>query len=279
MGKTIVITNRKGGCGKSFTAVSLGVGLVRQGKKVLLLDKDNQHSLTVSMGVAEPDKLPVTLTNIIQDIIAERDFDPTAGIIRHEEGVDFLPANNSLTGIELALATLIGRETILKQYIEKVRSLYDYLIFDTCPTMDMLTINALAAADSAIIPVTPKYLDAKGLELLLKSIAQIRRHINPNLEVRGILLTMVDKRTNFTKEIISMIEQAYGESIHIFKEHIPHSIRAAETSATGRSIFTHDPSGKVAAAYEALVRDVLGYGCQPNALCSDNINDRGDVNG
>ena len=260
MGKTIVITNRKGGCGKSFTAVSLGVGLARQGKKVLLLDTDNQHSLTVSMGVAEPDKLQVTLTNIIQDIIAERDFDPMAGIIRHEEGVDFLPANNSLTGIELALATLIGRETILKQYIEKVRSLYDYLIFDTCPTMDMLTINALAAADSAIIPVTPKYLDAKGLELLLKSIAQIRKHINPNLEVRGILLTLVDKRANFTKEIISMIEQAYGGSIHIFKEHIPHSIRAAETSATGKSIFTHDPSGKVAAAYEALVLDVLEYG-------------------
>ena len=260
MGKVFVITNRKGGCGKSFTAASLGVGLARRGKKVLCIDTDNQHSLTVSMGVTEPDKLPVTLTTVISDIIAERDYDPAAGIIHHEEGVDLLPANNSLTGIELALATLIGRETILRQYIEKVEPLYDYLIIDTCPTLDMLTINALAAAHSAIIPVTPKYLDAKGLELLLKSIAQIRRFINPNLDICGILLTLVDKRTNFTKEIISMIEQAYGEEIHIFKSHIPHSIRAAETSATGKSIFNHDPSGAVAAAYDALAADVLEYG-------------------
>ena len=260
MGKVFVITNRKGGCGKSFTTASLGVGLARQGNKVLCIDTDNQHSLTVSMGVREPDKLPVSLTTIISDIIAERDYDPTAGIIHHEEGVDLLPANNSLTGIELALASLIGRETILRQHIEKVRHLYDYCIFDTCPTLDMLAVNALAAADSAIIPVTPKYLDAKGLELLLKSIAQIRKHINPNLSICGILMTMVDKRTNFTKEIIAMIEQAYGENIRIFKDHIPHSVRAAETSATGKSIFTHDPNGKVAAAYAALTGEVLNCG-------------------
>ena len=260
MGKVFVITNRKGGCGKSVTSASLAVGLARQGKKVLALDMDNQHSLTVSMGVKEPDKLPVTLKTIITDIIAEVEIDPTAGIIHHEEGVDLLPANNSLTGIELSLAPLIGRETILRQYIEKVEPLYDYLIFDTGPTMDMLSINALAAADSAIIPVTPKFLDAKGLELLLKSIAQIRKYINPHLSICGILMTMVDRRTNFTKDIINMIEQAYGEEIHIFKHHIPHSIRAAEASATGKSIFAHDPNGKVALAYEALVADVLEYG-------------------
>ena len=208
MGKTIVITNRKGGCGKSFTTASLGVALARQGKKVLCIDTDNQHSLTVSLGVAEPDKLPVTLKTIIADIIDEKETDPTTGIIHHAEGIDLMPANNALTGIELALATIIGRETILRQYIEKVRPLYDYCLIDTCPTLDMLTINSLAAADSAIIPVAPKFLDAKGLELLLKSIAQIRKYINPNLSICGILLTLVDKRTNFTKEIISMIEQA-----------------------------------------------------------------------
>jgi len=222
MGKVLVIKNRKGGCGKSFTTASLGVGLARHGKKVLCVDTDNQHSLTVSMGVAEPDKLPITLSKVISDIINENDFDPTAGIIHHPEGVDLMPANNSLTGIDLALASVIGRETILRQYIEKVKPLYDYCLIDTCPTLDLLTINALAAADGAIIPVTPKYLDAKGLELLLKSIAQIRRSINPKLDICEILLTMVDKRANFTKKIISMINKAYGEQIRIFKEHIPH---------------------------------------------------------
>jgi chromosome partitioning protein len=257
MGKTIVITNRKGGCGKSFTAASLGVGLARHGKKVLLVDSDNQHSLTVSMGVSEPDKLPVTLATVISDIIAEKDIDPATGIIHHAEGVDLMPANNSLTGIELALAPLIGREAMMRQYIEKVKPLYDYLLIDTAPTLDLLAVNALAAADSAIIPVTPKFLDAKGLELLLKSIAQIRKAVNKNLKIEGILFTMVDKRPNFTKEIISMIEKAYGGEIRIFKDYIPHSIRAVEASATGKSIFEHEPNGRVAAAYDSLVREVL----------------------
>jgi chromosome partitioning protein len=257
MGKVLVITNRKGGCGKSFTTASLGVGLARQGKKVLCVDTDNQHSLTVSMGVTEPDRLTVTLATVISDIIAEKDIDPTAGIIHHSEGADLMPANNSLTGIEHALAPLIGRETILRQYIEKVKPLYDYILLDTCPTLDLLTINALAAATSAIIPVCPKYLDAKGLELLLKSIAQIRKFINPSLDICGILLTMVDNRSNFTKDIIKMINEAYGENIRIFKDHIPHSVRAAETSATGKSIFAHDPKGRVAAAYASLAWEVL----------------------
>ena len=260
MGRVFVVSNRKGGCGKSFTAANLGVGLARQGKKVLCIDTDNQHSLTVSLGVKEPDNLPVTLKTIITDIINEKEIDPTNGIIHHDEGIDLMPANNSLTGIELALATIIGRKTILRQYIEKVSPLYDYCLIDTCPTLDMLTINSLAAADSVIIPVAPKFLDAKGLELLLRSIAQIRKHINSNLSICGILLTMVDTRTNFTKDIINMIEQAYGEEIHIFKNHVPHSIRAAETSATGKSIFSHDPNGKVAAAYEALALDLLAFG-------------------
>ena len=257
MGKTIVVTNRKGGCGKSVTAANLGVGLARQGKKTLLIDADNQHSLTVSLGVAEPDKLPVSLAAIISEIIAKRDFDPMTGIIHHEEGIDLMPANDSLTGMELTLAPLMGREIILRKYINKVKPLYDYILIDTCPTMDILTMNALAAADSAIIPVTPKYLDAKGLELLLKNIADIREDINPNLSICGILLTIVEGRTNFSKGIISLIREAYGEEIRIFKDSIPKSIRAAEASATGRSIFTHDPNGKVAAAYAALVGEVL----------------------
>ena len=257
MGKTIFIGARKGGVGKTMTAASLGIGLAREGKKTLVIDADSQFSLTVSLGVREPDKLPVTLATVMNYIINEQSFNPTRGLIHHSEGVDLLPANSSLTGIELALAPLIGRETMLRQYIEMVKPLYDFILIDTPPTLDLLTVNALAAADSVIIPIVPKYLDAKGLELLLKSIAQIRRQINPSLSISGILLTMVDRRTNFTRDIITLVENAYGGKIQIFGEYIPHSVRAAETSAQGVSIFTHDPNGKVAAAYAALTREVL----------------------
>ena len=256
MGKVLVIANRKGGCGKSMTAASLGVGLAMQGKKTLIIDADSQHSLSVSMGVVEPDKLPVSLATVMSDIISEKDIDPATGIIRHSEGIDLMPSNNSLAGMEISLAPLIGRETVLKQYIEKVKSLYDYCLIDTAPTLDLLTVNALAAADSVIIPVVPRFLDAKGLELLLKSIAQIRRQINPALSIGGILLTMVDRRANFTRDIITLVENAYGSNIRIFGEHIPRSVRAAESTAQGVSIFTHDPNGKVAAAYQSLVREV-----------------------
>ena len=260
MGKVLAISARKGGVGKTTTSVSLAASLARQGKKVLIVDADSQHSATVSLGVTEPDKLAFTLAAVMQNIINEQEFEPLQGIITHAEGIFLLPSNNSLAGIEVALAPIIGRETVLRQYIEKVRGLFDYVLLDTAPTLDLLTVNALAAADSVIIPVAPKFLDAKGLELLLKSIAQIRKQINSKLSICGILFTMVDTRTNFTKEIISVIEQAYGEEINIFKNYVPHSVRAAETSATGKSIFSHDPNGKVAAAYDALAREVLNNG-------------------
>jgi chromosome partitioning protein len=257
MGKTILVAARKGGVGKTTTSVSLGIGLAREGNKVLLIDADSQHSLTASLGVREPEKLTVTLASVISEIIGERDIDTSAGITHHPEGVDYLPSNSTLTGIELALAPLIGRESILRQYIDKVKNDYSYIIIDTAPTLDLLTINALAAADSVIVPVCPKFLDALGLEQLLKAVAQIKRQINPKLAVEGILLTMVDRRASHTREIVSLVETAYGGNIRIFGEHIPRSIRVAEASAEGRSIYNYDPCGKVAAAYEALVKEVL----------------------
>lgn len=257
MGKTIAVSNLKGGTGKSVTSVNLGIGLARQGQRVLLIDGDSQHSLSVSFGIAEPEKLPVTLSTIMTNIISDLDCEPSTGIITLKEGVDLLPSNLSLASTELMLVSAIGRELILRQYIEKVKEMYDYIIVDTSPTLGLLTINALAAADCVLIPVVPKYLDAKGLELLLKTISQLRRQINPNLSISGILMTMVDKRANFTKEIISLIESTYGEHIRIFNEHIPHSIRAAETGAKGKSIYVHDPRGRVAEAYTALTMEVL----------------------
>jgi chromosome partitioning protein len=257
MGKTILVAARKGGVGKTTTSVNLGIGLSRKGKKVLLIDADSQHSLTASLGVREPDKLTTTLSSVISEIIGERNVNPKSGILNHSEGVDFLPSNSTLTGIEMSLAPLIGRESILRQYIDNVKQNYDYVIIDTAPALDLLTINALAAADSVIIPVSPKYLDALGLEQLLKVVAQIRRQINPNLAVEGILLTMSDRRTIHTKEIIALVENAYGKNIRLFTEHIPRSVRVAEASANGKSVYSYDPRGKVTAAYEALVKEVL----------------------
>jgi len=258
MCKIIAVSTLKGGVGKTMTAASLSVGLVKQGKRVLCIDADAQHSLTVSLGVPEPEKLPETLSTIISNIISDVGFSPTAGIIRHSEGVDLLPSNNTLVGMEMALVSQIGRESILRQYLDKVKMNYDYAVIDCAPSIDLLTINALAAANHVIIPVVPKFLDAKGLELLLKSVAQVQRQINPALSIGGILLTMVDKRANFTKDIISTVEKAYGGKIHIFSEHIPHSVRTVESTAQGRSIFSCDPNGKVAAAYAALTKEVLG---------------------
>jgi chromosome partitioning protein len=258
--KTIAIANRKGGCGKTMTAVSLAAGLARHGKRILAIDADSQGSMSVSFGVAEPDKLIATLATAMTHIVNEQNFDPITGVIRNSEGVDVMPANSNLSALEISLAGIIGRETVLRQYIDKVKPLYDFIVLDTAPTLDLLTINALAAADSVIIPVIPKFLDALGLELLLKSVAQIRRQINPALEIGGILLTMVDRRTNLTREVISSIENAYGNNIRIFSESVPRSVRAAETSAQGISIFHHDPKGKVAAAYSALVEVVLHNG-------------------
>jgi len=257
MGKTIAVSNFKGGVGKTMTAASLSAGLVRQGKSVLCIDADAQHSLTVSFGVSEPEKLPVTLTTIMSSIINETDYDPASGTIHHSDGIDLLPSNSTLAGLEISLAGLIGRETVLRQHIDSIKAQYDYIVVDCAPSLDLLTVNALAAADSIIIPVIPKYLDAKGLELLLKRIAQVKRQINPSLIISGILLTMVDRKAIFTRDIISLIEDAYGDRIRIFGEHIPRSIRAAESTAQGVSIFSYDPNGKVATAYAALTREVL----------------------
>ena len=194
---------------------------------------------------------------VMTRLINETEFDLTSELSHCAEGVDLLPANNSLAGIELALAPLIGRETVLRQYVEKVKPLYDYIIIDTSPTLDLLTINALAAADGVIIPVCPKFLDAKGLELLLKSVAQIKRQINPNLTIDGILFTMTDRRSAHARQMIDSVSEAYGGNIRIFNQSVPCSIRTAECAALGKSIFSYDPRGKVAAAYDALAEEVL----------------------
>ena len=258
--KVIALTNQKGGVGKTTTAVNLGVCLSKQGKKVLLVDADAQANLTMSLGYPRPDDLPISLATIMQDIIDDNPIDVQKGILHHGEGVDLLPSNIELSGLEVRLINAISRERVLKTCMNEVKKNYDYVLIDCMPSLGMLTINALAAADSVIIPTQPHYLSAKGLELLLRSVSKVRRQINPHLRIDGILMTMVMPRTNISKEVTALVKSAYGQNIKVFDSQIPHSIRAVEATAEGKSIFAYDKSGKVAAAYEQFGKEVADIG-------------------
>lgn len=258
--KVIALTNQKGGVGKTTTAVNLGVCLSKQGKKVLLVDADAQANLTMSLGYLRPDDLPISLATIMQDIIDDKPFDVQKGILHHSEGVDLLPSNIELSGLEVRLINAISRERVLTTCINEVKKNYDYVLIDCMPSLGMLTINALAAADSVVIPTQPHYLSAKGLELLLRSVSKVRRQINPHLRIDGILMTMVMPRTNISKEVTSLVRSAYGQNIKVFDAQIPHSIRAVEATAEGKSIFAYDKGGKVAAAYEQFGKEVADIG-------------------
>ena len=243
--------------GKTTTCANLGIGLAQAGKKVLLIDGDPQGSLTISLGNPQPDKLPFTLSDAMGKILMDQPIRPGEGILHHAESVDLMPADIQLSGMEVSLVNAMSRETILRQYLDTLKGQYSHILIDCQPSLGMLTVNALAAANRIIIPVQAEYLPAKGLEQLLSTVSKVKRQINPKLQIDGILLTMVDNRTNFAKEIAALLRDTYGSKIKVFGTEIPHSVRAKEISAEGKSIFAHDPGGKVAEGYRNLTKEVL----------------------
>lgn len=257
MSKVIICANQKGGVAKTSTAINLGVGMVRNGHRVLIIDCDPQASCTVALGFQEPDNLEVTLTTVMEKILSFEEFDIEEGILHNEEGVDILPANIELAGAELTLTSMAGSERFLKEYTEKIGDRYDFIIVDCSPSLGRLTISALVAADYVIIPCQAAFLPVKGLEQLLKTITMTRMRLNPNLKILGILITMVNSQTVYGKEITDLLNLVYGSHIHIFENQIPRTVRVEESSAEGVSIYKHAPKSSAALAYEALTEEVL----------------------
>lgn len=256
----IAVANQKGGTGKSTTTHNLGTNLARQGKKVLVADLDSQGNLTMCLGYNQPDDLPCTMAHLLKGLIDETFSYQKEDYILHAEGCDLIPSSIQLSGIEPSLANAMSRENLLKRLLSPIKDEYQYILLDCPPSLGLLTINALAAATSVLVPVQAHYLSAKGLELLIGTIAKVKRNINPSLDFNGILITMYDGRLRFSKSILNELREAYGEHIRIYDTMIPQSVKAVENTAEGKSLFVYDNKCKVSLAYEAFAREVLANG-------------------
>ena len=259
MTKVIAIANQKGGVGKTSTTVNLGAGLVRQGYAVLAIDFDPQANLTMALGFKSPDDMEYTVSNVLAKAMDEEPIDPAEGILTTEEGVDLMPSSIQLSRYELSLVNEMNRESMLRQFVDAAKPNYDYILIDCAPSLNVLALNALTAADSVLIPTQPEFFSNAGLQMLLSTVSKVRKKINPSLNIEGVLVTMMDKRPNFTRELVSQLREAYGGTIKVFDTEIPKSIRMTESNVNGKSVFGYNPKNPGGIAYEALTQEVIAH--------------------
>lgn len=261
MAKITAIINQKGGTGKTTTTLNLGYALSEIGKKVLLVDLDPQAKITAVLGYYEEDK--ESIQALMALAIEEKEIsDKYKYGISVKENLDLIPCSLELAGIEMSLINVMSRELILKSVLEEYEHEYDYVLIDCSPSLSMLTINALAASNSVIITVTPEYLSAKGLGLLVNNIKKIKKRINPKINIDGILITILNPRTNLSKEMVSILEESVeliqdnlNLGIKIFETKIPISVKMGEAILNKKSILEYDPKNKVAIAYEKFTKE------------------------
>ncbi len=254
--KTIAVMNQKGGVGKTTTTLHLGIGLAGRGYSVLLIDTDPQGNLAKALGY-EPDELQTTIADIYGKIMQEEEVLPDEGILFSDEGVHILPANLNLCPMEMTLMSAVSREYILKYYISIVSDRYDYILIDCPPSLGLLTLNNLTAADGVIITVEPENLSAVGMQQLFRSIGMVRKKLNKGLQIYGILFTKVDVRTNEHKNVMKEVKAAYENGIRIFDTYIPRNISIAEAPGRGQSIYAYRVSSSGADAYLRFVEEMM----------------------
>lgn len=252
----IAVANEKGGVGKSTTVFNVGAGLAKHGKKVLLVDVDPQGDLTKMLGQRKPAELAHTLATAMDGVVRELKPEQHPEILHHHEGFDYVPANRSLSAVEVSLVNVMSRETVLKRYLNQIKQDYDYVLLDCCPSLGMLVINALSASDYVLIPVQADYLAAEDMKDLVDMVKRVKQKINPKLQIGGMFMTMVNG-TRFRQDIITAVQENCRAHIPVLNTVIPATVRLAEVSASDCSIFRHDPRGRGAKAYEALVKEVM----------------------
>jgi len=264
MCKIISIINQKGGVGKTTTCINLAVSLVQQSKKVLVVDLDSQANLTMGMGYANPDEIPIKLADLLQNEINKRtgggqqiyNFDNAEQFILNAHGVDFIPSSLDLAGIELLLMNTTARETVLKSLLERFKTDYDFILIDCLPSLGIFTVNALTASSEIIIPVQAQYFGAKGVEALLQSVTAVQNYLNPRLKVLGILITMIDGRSTFQKEVGKIVHESFADYTKIFDTAIPLSVEVSRQQSQGLPIVA-TKNNRVSEAYNNFAMEVL----------------------